>query len=431
MARLSETLKLALAGATLLALAGCRPETEPGKLRFWAFGREGEVVRDLIPEFERQNPSIRVEVQQIPWTAAHEKLMTAFVGRTTPDLVQLGNTWVPEFTALDALEPLDTWLAKPGVVDKAGYFPGIWETNVIGPQVFGIPWYVDTRVLFYRRDLLGAAGIPSPPRTWEEWRTAMKKLQKRAIPGGSAILLPTNEWTQPVILGMQAGSSLLRDGDRFGAFSQAEFRQGAEFYISLFEEGLAPAVTNNQISNVYQEFDAGVLSMWITGPWCIGEFRRRLPPSRQNAWDTAPLPSPASPDAPGVSLAGGSSLALFRASSRKQEAWKLLEFLSRPETQIKFYGLTGDLPARTEAWKEKSLTEDPKARAFATQLAYVRSTPKVPEWEAIATRVQEHMESVIKKQTSLEKALTALDADTDRILEKRRFILEKRGSHAR
>ena len=52
-----------------------------------------------------------MRVQQIPWTAAHEKLLTAFAGDATPDVCQLGNTWIPEFAALDALEPLDDRVA--------------------------------------------------------------------------------------------------------------------------------------------------------------------------------------------------------------------------------------------------------------------------------------------------------------------------------
>ena len=94
---------------TLLAiagLAGCgdRPQAT---VRFWAMGREAEVVGQLLPDFERENPDIRVEVQNIPWTAAHEKLLTAFAADALPDLCQLGNTWVPEFATLGALEPLD------------------------------------------------------------------------------------------------------------------------------------------------------------------------------------------------------------------------------------------------------------------------------------------------------------------------------------
>src|SRR5215211_8284336 len=97
-----------------LALGACAPSADSrgDAIRLWAMGREGEVVAQLIPEFERANPGVHVRVQQIPWTAAHEKLLTAFVGEATPDIAMLGNTWVPEFVALDALEPLDGYVAR-------------------------------------------------------------------------------------------------------------------------------------------------------------------------------------------------------------------------------------------------------------------------------------------------------------------------------
>src|SRR5262249_18273361 len=92
------------------ALGGCGTHESGVTIRFWAMGREGEVVQELVHDFERENPGVHVEVQQIPWTAAHEKLLTAHVGGSTPDLGQLGNTWIPEFTALHALHPLDRFL---------------------------------------------------------------------------------------------------------------------------------------------------------------------------------------------------------------------------------------------------------------------------------------------------------------------------------
>src|SRR5688572_33018031 len=97
-----------LAGALLLVLlSGCAPApSDRQTIRFWVMGREGEVIAQLIPEFERANPDIRVRVQQVPWTSAHEKLLTAFAGDSLPDLCQLGNAWPPEFAALPALPPL-------------------------------------------------------------------------------------------------------------------------------------------------------------------------------------------------------------------------------------------------------------------------------------------------------------------------------------
>ena len=88
--------------------------------------------------------------------------------------------------------------------------------------------------------------------------------------------------------------------------------------------------------------------MYITGPWNIGEFRRRLPAAMQQAWTTAPLPGPTGP-ASGVSVAGGCSLVVFRGSLHRALAWELMRFLSRPDVQVRFYTLTGDLPARREA----------------------------------------------------------------------------------
>ncbi|MET0440720.1 MAG: extracellular solute-binding protein, partial [Casimicrobiaceae bacterium] len=92
-----------MAFLVLSVATGCSAPPRDTVVRFWAMGREGEVVTEILREFERTHPGIRVEVQQLPWTAAHEKLLTAFAGEATPDVCQLGNTWIPEFAALNAL----------------------------------------------------------------------------------------------------------------------------------------------------------------------------------------------------------------------------------------------------------------------------------------------------------------------------------------
>ncbi|MEJ7809854.1 MAG: sugar ABC transporter substrate-binding protein [Gemmatimonadaceae bacterium] len=387
-------------------------------------GREGEVVAELARDFERENPGVHVRVQQIPWTAAHEKLLTAHVGGATPDIAQLGNTWVPEFVALDALERLDARIARSAVVQGSGYFPGIWATNVVNGGTFGIPWYVDTRVIFYRKDLLARAGYPVPPATWPEWRAAMEAIKKQVGKDRFAIFLPTNEWAQPVILGMQNGSPLLKDGARYAAFSDTSFRRAFEFYTALFRDGLAPVAGNNDVANVYQEFERGLFAMYITGPWNIGEFSRRLPASMRGKWATAPLPGPTG-GASAVSMAGGSSLVVFDKSPHKAEAWKLVEFLSRPEQQVRFYALTGDLPARLESWRDSSLAGNEYARAFYDQLGRVLPMPQVPEWELIATKVFDYAERTIRGGVPPERALKGLDEEVNRILEKRRWMLAR------
>ncbi|HEX7117570.1 MAG TPA: sugar ABC transporter substrate-binding protein [Longimicrobiales bacterium] len=414
----------------LLALGACAaPPTgeAPVTLRFWGMGREGEVVAELVREFERRNPAIRVEVQQIPWTAAHEKLLTAYVGGATPDVAQLGNTWVPEFAEIGALEPLDARVAASVAVGRDAYFPGIWQTNIVGDTLRGVPWYVDTRVLFYRRDLLAAAGYDSIPDTWAGWLEAMRAIKRHVGPERYAIFLPTNEWMQPVLLGEQAGATLLRSGGRYGAFRAPAFRRGFDFYLQMYREGLAPPLGHYDIANAYQEFERGYFAMWITGPWNLGEFRRRLSPQMQDRWATAPLPGPTGAES-GVSHAGGASLVLFRGSRHKDAAWKLIEYLSEPEQQLRFYELTGSLPARMDAWRRSGLAEGEHTRAFWVQLQRVRALPAVPEIESIMTKVIEHAEASIRGGVPAEASLAALDAAVDRILEKRRWMLDRRAA---
>src|SRR5262245_956973 len=323
---------------------------------------------------------------------------------------------------LEALTPLRLRV-QASSLRAQDYFPGIWEANVDEGELWGIPWYVDTRVMFYRRDLLREVGFDHAPRTWAEWLQAARAVKRAGH--AYAQLFPTDEWAQPVIFGMQAGSPLLAEDGTRGVFSGPEFTRGFEFYTTFFREDLAPKAINAQLGNIYQQFAEGWYAMYLTGPWNLGEFRRRLP-GMQERWDAAPLPHPSDPTVPGVSLAGGSSLVIFEGSPHADAAWALIEYLSRPEVQVRFYAMTGDLPAHRAAWEDPSLANDRQAQAFHVQLGHVQPYPKVAEWEQIAQQVAESGEYAVRGRSTVQDALRRIDAEVDRILEKRRWVLARR-----
>ncbi len=409
-----------------LALIGCMdPGDRATVIDFWAMGREGEVVQQLMPEFERRHPDLRVRVQQIPWSAAHEKLLTAYAGDAMPDIFQLGNTWVPEFVALGALTDLGPRLAGSRIIDQQHFFSGIMNANVIEDTIYGVPWYVDTRVLFYRKDLLERAGFKQPPKNWATWVQAMRRIKELQGEENYALLLPLNDWTPLALFALELDTEFLRSGNRYGNFRSPRFAEAFSFYLDLFRQGFVPAVGTTQLANVYQEFARGHIAMYITGPWNIGEFRRRLPASLQDLWMTAPLPG-RDHNYPGISLAGGASLVISRSSEHSDACWKLIEYLTASEQQIKFHHLTGDLPASKKAWKDKEIMHNPYVRAFWEQLRQVKSPPKIPEWERIATKMTQYSESVVRTQITASEALSELDVEVDRILEKRRWLLDKK-----
>ncbi|PPT92587.1 ABC transporter substrate-binding protein [Xanthomonas theicola] len=413
--------------ALAAALGGCARAPQGQVVRFWAMGREAEVVAELIPQFEKEHPGIHVDIQNIPWTAAHEKLLTAFAADGLPDVCQLGNTWIPEFAALDTLQPLQAYVDRSTVVDPKDYFAGIWDTSVIDGQLYGVPWYVDTRLLFYRKDMLREAGVDALPQTWAEWERAMAAVKQHVGPKRYAILMPINEFEQQLSLGLQFNDPLLRDHNNYGNFRSPGFRKALAFYANMFQQGWAPKMSETQISNVWDEFFKGFYAFYISGPWNIREFRKLQPAALEGQWGTLPLPGP---DGPGAGIAGGTSLVIFRKSQRKDAAWKLIEFLSRPQTQARFHALIGDMPPRRSTWAYPSLANDPLAHAFRDQLERVKPAPKVLEWERIVQEMRLVTERVVRGGESQEQAVQDLDKRVDEILEKRRWIYRQQHPQA-
>jgi multiple sugar transport system substrate-binding protein len=137
---------------------------------------------------------------------------------------------------------------------------------------------------------------------------------------------------------------------------------------------------------------------------------------------TMPLPGP---DGPGASVAGGTSFVVFRGSRHQDAAWKLVAYLTSPEVQLRFHGLTGDLPPRRSTWRDPVLAKDAYARAFHDQLERARPTPNVPEWERIAVEIRVVAEQMVGGRLSVDEAAAELDRRADAILEKRRWMLDQ------
>lgn len=416
---------LCLAGAAALLLSSCRPRGT--ELVFWTMGSEGDFVARLLPEFERTHPGIKVRIEQLPWTAAHEKLLTAYAGDALPDMAQLGNSWLPEMATLQALAPLDGYARGAQGVPLDDYFAGVLDTNRLDGQLYGLPWYVDTRLLFYRRDLLAQAGFDHPPRDWAEWRRMFAAIDRTWQGRRKGILLPVDEFEPLLALTLQQDGSPLRDGGRYGNFRGPGFTTSLGFYTDIFAHGYASHLNKSQVANTWDEFAKGSFVFYISGPWNIGEFSRRMPAPLRDAWMTAPLPGP---NGPGASTAGGASLVVFKQSRHKEAAWALISYLSRPDVQLQFHAMTGNLPPRRSVWADPALAANVHARAFRDQLDRVRAAPMVPQWERIVNEMQLTAAKAVHAQRQGERAGTGalqaeLDATVDGWLEKRRAMLAR------
>src|SRR5918995_480699 len=178
---------LALAATLALVIGACgrgdddddaggeQPEAPEGEatgaIQVWAMGTEGENLGVLAEDFMAEFPDVNVEVTAIPWDAAHDRIVNAIAAAEVPDASLIGTTWMGEFAKLDGLEP------TPDSIDSGAFFEGAWDTTVVDGVSYGVPWYVETRVVYYRTDLAEKGGVTEPPENWEELTALAQAMQ--------------------------------------------------------------------------------------------------------------------------------------------------------------------------------------------------------------------------------------------------------------
>ena len=321
-----------VAALAAVPLAACGRGPNPDALRLWAMSYEGDYSPLLMPAFTART-GIPVEVQSLPWTAAHEKLLTAFAGASLPDVMMLPNGWVGEFAMIGAIAPVE-----PALITNL--VPGARETVLHGGRAFAVPWSVAPQVQFYRRDLLAAADIETPPTNWDAWRAMGLKLKRRR-PDRYAFLILLNWWDTLFTFAGQVGAGLLRDRNTRGNFQTPEFAAALDFYASLFADKLAPAVLSTEVQDPVAAFAQGWFAVYPSGPALLLDFHRRAAELPRDRWSTARMPGP---DGPGRVSGVSGALAVSRQTRRPAAANALLRHLTSNESELRFQRLIGNLP---------------------------------------------------------------------------------------
>jgi len=397
---------------------------EEEAITVWAMGAEGMKIAEMARKFEQANPGIRVITQAIPWEAAHEKLITSVVGEIPPDVSQLGTTWMAEFQAMGALAPLDELISNSRIINKDKFFPASWETNFINGKVYGIPWYVDTRVIFYRKDLLKEVGFNHPPRTWEELERVGKALIKDRDGDGKidqyGMALPVKDWNILSMFIWENGGEILTPDNSMPDMESEATREAFQFYHRLFQEKIVPTTEAVDV-DLFHAFRTGFYPIFISGPWMIELIGNELGEEYEGRWDVAMMPRKKFP----ISFVGGCNLVLFKGSKHKEAAWKFIEFMSQPEIQVEWYKMTTDLPAVKSAWRDPFFDDKPMLRVFGEQLNYTKAPPNIPEWEQIADAMQRRMEELILGKMNLFQSLGTLTNDINEILGKKESTVRK------
>lgn len=402
--------------AVIVVLGSFTPSAALAKteLMVWAMGSEGKLIREMADDFEKANPEISVVTQSIPWNGAHEKLITSVIGNMPPDVSQLGTTWMSEFYSMQALERLDGY--EPSAGARPGpFFEGAMGTVKFPDGIYGMPWYVDTRVIYYRKDILKKVGYDEFPATWEAAFELLKKIdamKKSCNAPGYAISLSPAGGLDFLAFLYSSGAEVMSGDLKMSAIISKESVAAFEFYKKIFDAGLAPMETGKDV-DIYNAFETGVYPIFMSGPWMISEIERTKP-YLNGKWTTAKFPAFKT----STSFIGGSNLVVFKGSKHKKEAYKFVEFMGRAENQTKWYKISKDLPANEESWNDESLRSNGLLKAFHDQLRNVRAAPCIPEWEQMLSFISESLEKFVYGRISVKESLAEIDGKINDVMRK-------------
>jgi multiple sugar transport system substrate-binding protein len=404
-----------LAAALVLVVAACGGSDDDGSsddaagaelsgsLTVWAMGAEGEKLSVLAKDFMQDNPGVDVKVTPIAWEVAHDKLITSVAGNKTPDVSQMGTTWMGEFAKTGALEEV------PETIDTSVFFEGAKDTGVVDGATYGVPWYVETRVLFYRTDIAKKAGITKAPTNWDELKEMAVAMKEK---GGAkyGIGLSPNNWQELLPFIWQNGGEVVDENGEF-TFDSPEVVEAIEYYQSFFKEGLT-AKSVPEGFDIAQGFVAGTHPMFFSGPWHMSGIEDVGGAKIAGKWAIAPMPTKET----NTSFVGGSDLVVFKGGDNKDAAWKFVEYLTTPAVQQKFYATVSALPSVESAWDQGELATDENLGIFGDQLQEAKTPPTIPKWEQVASEaINGEMEKAMVGGASAEAAAKAMQEKANSI----------------
>ncbi|MZD09266.1 extracellular solute-binding protein [Streptomyces sp. SID5785] len=401
MNRVATTAAIAVTLASALTLTACGGSggadvaaDKKQTLTVWAMGTEGEKLADVARVYEKANPNITVKVTPIGWDVAHQKLVAAAAANKLPDVMQMGGSYLTEFADMGALEPVDT-----KTFAEKDFFPAGWEQGQYDGKTYGVPWYVDTRVLYYRTDLAKKAGVDEAPATMAQLKQAAEKYQEAGSKYGLSIQPNGLDSVQSFYQFLySAGGEIVTKDGKAVANSPAAVK-ALDDYTSYFKKGLA-AKSVRPGYDVTKDFNTGAVAMFFGGPWHMGLLDDNYP-DLKGKWAIATVPA----DRTSASMAGGSSLSVSADSEHKAAAKEFITYLTGTKGQADWFERTKDLPANMNAWKSGRLATDPDMKVWKTQMESAQVSPTQPKWSEITSKIDTAIEKAAQGKASPKAAL--------------------------
>lgn len=449
-----------ITGLLLLGGFGCKGTTaaqqqamKPVKLEMWTTYDDVDALQAQIEKFRASRPYLSVSIRQIRASEVYDRLVEALAEDRGPDILSLDNRSLGKFqsklasmppTVQDttvqvvkgqfSTETIVTTKNLPTVtIDQLDreYVPVVKLDAVRGGRIYGLPMSMDTLAMYYNKDLLDRAGIPEPPKTWEEFQEAVTKLTKfdkatgAIVQAGAALggarNIPYNDDIMYALFKQSNVPFVDRSNravfNRRSADSSNDDETAAMKVLDFYTDFANPT----RLSYAWSESMPNALDAFVTGKvaFFFGyQFHNPIIKSRAPQLNYAILPMlQLNPEAQS-NVANYSLLMVTAKSKQANGAWNVINYLTHTAATKEYLDASGRLTA-LRAYinaQRENLTLAP----FVSQLLIATSWYRGNNYEAASAAIGDmvtewfqnppgEVEPLVFKQTILNRAAAKIN----------------------
>ncbi|GAA3901414.1 extracellular solute-binding protein [Actinoplanes auranticolor] len=414
-------LRLAVAAALALTVTACAPSTSSpttapsdggartGTLKVWLFDEPNRapkdaVVKEAVAEFTAAHPDTNVDVAYLAVDTRSARFKGAFNDpASAPDVVEYGNTDLPEYAAAGGLADLGP--AVTAWPEGADLSADARASATFQGTLLGVPWYLGVRALYYRTDVFTELGL-RPPTSQAELTAAARTIRAQ----------------KPELFGIAVGGKytfgalpfIWDAGGDITSINSAQSRAGLKAYTDLLKPDNCPPQQCADLTGgkTVELFASGKAGMAI-----IGNFNRAAVDAGAAKGKYAVVPLPGSkPGSIAPAFAGGNNLGIMRNSQRPALAADFLTLLASKKYQTKMYAAMGNLPT-LQAARAEVAGQDPFLKPFLSTIdAGTKFVPLDPGWGKIdaqavlPTMIEKVVTGKATVEAATDEAATAINA---------------------
>ncbi|MFI6899749.1 extracellular solute-binding protein [Nonomuraea sp. NPDC050394] len=342
--------------------------------------------KEVVGEFEKANPNIKVQVTVINWNDIDKQVATMVQNGQAPDILQTGDYSgfvrdgllhkVEEIVSPNVQQDLLAKFAEFGKVDGAAY---------------GLPFVSSARALFYNKELFEKAGIAEPPKTWDELKAAAEKLKKSGVSQPFGLPLGQEEAQAEAYLWMLGNGGGYKDAAGKWAINSPANVETFTYVKGLVDAGLtSPNPGTKDRKTVWEDFAAGKVGMANGGPMSIPIFDKG---AVKDKYGVVAIPGKTGPL--DTTLGVMDWIMAFNQNKHPDEIKKFFDFFYTGPAAEKIVDLYKLLPV-TNGGIQK-LSGDEKLKPFLDGLPNASFYPfQDPKWSDLNTEIKQTMGGAVK-----------------------------------